>query len=163
MPLDPNAFLQTLFGSKQLGAAAPAFNPGASNFQMQGLLGDQTQPAQQMIQQGPQLPFPSIESLIGGPREQGQELAPQVQDTAGLPTLQGMAQQQGQAIGDPGMGVPQQQGGFGQKVGGFFGNLDENLQSPSKVIGMGLLNQIDPRLGAGGLLAGGLFGKNKLF
>ena len=53
--------------------------------------------------------------------------------------------------------------GLGEKAGGFFGNLDENLQSPSKVIGMGLLGQIDPRLGYGGLLASGLFGKNKLF
>ena len=164
-PFDPNQLLSSIFGGKALGAAAPIYNPGASNFQMGGLLGDQTQPAQQMIQQGPSLPYGSIEDLIGRPQEQGQELAQQVtaNDVAGIPSLQGMAQQQGQAIGDPGMGQAQESGGFGQKLGGFFGNLDQNLQSPSKVLGLGLLSQIDPRLAQGGLLAGGLFGKNKLF
>ena len=48
-------------------------------------------------------------------------------------------------------------------LGGFFGNLDDTLGSQSKVLGLGLLGQLDPRLGLAGLLAGGLLGKNKVF
>lgn len=156
--------MAAIIGTKQLGAAAPAFQPGAMGFQMGGLLDDQTQPAQQMIQQGPQLPYGSIEDLIGKPQEQGQELMAQApaQDQMG-PPVGTPSPAEGDMAGQMGPPVelagPENQGGFG----GFFGNLDQNLQSPSKVIGMGLLNQIDPRLGAAGLLAGGLFGQNKLF
>lgn len=76
----------------------------------------------------------SIEDLIGSPKEQGQELASQVR-ADDKPT----------------------------GLGAFFGNLDQNLQSPSKQIGLGLLSQIDPRLAQAGLLAGGFFGENKVF
>jgi len=55
--------------------------------------------------------------------------------------------------------VQQDPGVFGK----FFGNLDQNLESPSKLLGLGLLSSIDPRLAQAGLLAGGIFGKNKLF
>ena len=53
------------------------------------------------------------------------------------------------------------QSGFGDKLGGFFGNIDNTLQSPSKTIGLGLLGNIDPRLGYAGLLASGFFGGKK--
>jgi hypothetical protein len=46
---------------------------------------------------------------------------------------------------------------------GFFGNLDDTLSSPSKLLGLGLLGQLGPIGGIGGLLAGGLLGKNKVF
>jgi hypothetical protein len=46
---------------------------------------------------------------------------------------------------------------FGQ----FFGNLDGNLQSPSKQLGLGLLGQVNPYLPYAGLLAMGLLGPNK--
>jgi hypothetical protein len=48
-------------------------------------------------------------------------------------------------------------------LGGFFGNMDSALQSPSKVLGMGLLSQINPYLGVVGLLGSGLFGDKKVF
>ena len=169
MPLDAltGQLLGGIIGSKQLGAAAPAFQSGVSGFQPGGLLGpedDEQNMLSQLMQTQSQAPT-SLEELLAL-QPQGQQeipLAPPVNDTAGIPSLQGMAQQQGQAVGSPGMTPPIAGGGFGEKVGGFFGNLDQNLQSPSKVIGMGLLGQIDPRLAVGGLLAGGLFGKNKLF
>ena len=108
-------------------------------------------------------PPPSLESL-GSPlaSQQNETVNPAqtVNETVGLPNLQEMAQQNAPMtqFEDP-ANAAKGQGGFG----GFFGNLDENLQSESKVIGMGLLNRLDPRLGAAGLLAGGLFGKNKVF
>lgn len=79
-------------------------------------------------------PGGSIEDLIGKPKEQGQELASQVR-------------------------AEDKPSGFGA----FFGNLDKNLQSPSKQIGLALLSQIDPRLAQAGLLAGGFFGENNVF
>ncbi len=141
-----NMLLQGLFNrGGQFGPAAPVFQPGMSGFQPQGLLGDQSQEATRVIQQGPDFTAQSLEELIGRPEQRGQELAPQVtaQDEMGPPEESPMT--------------------LGQRAGGFFGNLDQTLQSPSKVIGMGLLNRIDPRLGAVGLLSGGLFGKNKVF
>ena len=147
---------------KQSGAPAPAFQPGAMGFMPGGLLSPDTgQPndfLQNLMNQAKPVPT-TIEELLAQQPQGQQELAAQVpaQDQMGPP---------GPVVGPP---ISEQQRqdvapqGFGGKVEGFFGNLDQNLQSPSKVIGMGLLNQIDPRLAAGGLLAGGLFGKNKLF
>ncbi len=75
----------------------------------------------------------TLESLIGRPEDRGQELAPQVR--------------------------AEEMGVFDK----FFGNLDQNLESPSKLLGLGLLSRADPRLAQAGLVAGGLFGQNKLF
>ena len=47
---------------------------------------------------------------------------------------------------------------MGDRVGGFFGNIDETFQSPSKVIGLGLLNRQDPNLALAALVASGLLG-----
>lgn len=48
---------------------------------------------------------------------------------------------------------------------GFFNNLDQGFQSPSRMIGLGLLNQIDPRLAMGGAAVQGLglLGGKRLF
>lgn len=124
------ALLQQLIGGKQLGAAAPPFQPG----QAVGLLGGDAQPRLPMM------------DTIGGATDAVQELQPPIASGLGGP-------QAGQVQPEP---EPQQ--GF---LGDFFGTLDHNLQSPSKVIGMGLLNRIDPRLGMAGLLAGGLLGGPK--
>ncbi len=169
MPLDPMSVFNSIVGQKQLGAAAPAFQAGTSGFQPGGLLGpDQGQPddfLQQLMQS--QAPT-SIEQLLAQQPQNTPPQPPQVQanDVAGLPSLQGMAQEQGQAVGQP-QTAPETPpgifGGLGEKLGAFSGNLDQNLQSPSKVLGLGLLSSIDPRLAQGGLLAGGLFGKNKVF
>jgi hypothetical protein len=60
-------------------------------------------------------------------------------------------------------GTPTAPPGIGDRVGGFFGNLDNTLNSPSKILGLGLLGRLDPSLSILGLLGGGLFGKNKVF
>ena len=51
---------------------------------------------------------------------------------------------------------------FGDRFSNFFGNLDQHMESPSKIIGLGLLGQIDPRLANLALVAGGLFGNKKV-
>lgn len=43
----------------------------------------------------------------------------------------------------------------------FFDTLDTNLQSPSKLLGLGLLNRVDPRLGGAGLIGMGLLGRRQ--
>jgi len=84
-----------------------------------------------------------------------------VRDNFMNPMAGGLSSQSEPAMTPPGMGpVPWQddpnvappQGRFS----GFFGNLDQNLQSPSKVIGLGLLNQIHPALPYAGLLGMGM-------
>ena len=47
---------------------------------------------------------------------------------------------------------------MGDRVGGFFGNIDDTFQSPSKVMGLGLLNRQDPNLALAALVASGLLG-----
>lgn len=50
-------------------------------------------------------------------------------------------------------------GGFGMPdgIGGFFGNMDKTLQSPSKLVGLGLLNRLAPGAGLAGLLGSGFY------
>ena len=164
------SILKSLLGGRQLGAAAPPFQAGPSLGVGQDLGGGGLFDTLQAIQQFAQPQ--DISSLVG---MQGQELASQVraQDAPqGSPEFMGPPQGfTGPAEGSPGFVGPPQ--GFvdpnlpGEKptgpFGSFFGNLDQNLQSPSKVLGLGLLNQLDPRLAGLGLFAGGLFGQNKLF
>lgn len=45
-----------------------------------------------------------------------------------------------------------------ERASGFFGNIDDTFQSPSKVIGLGLLNRQDPNLALAALVASGLLG-----
>jgi len=143
--------INALFG-KELGGQAPAPQPGQS-LGVGGGLFDTLQAIQQFAPQQQDLA-----GLIGPLGPQGEELPPQTrpEDFVGPPILgQGSPDEVGPPIERQG----QQQGPFGS----FFGNLDQNLQSPSKVLGLGLLNQLDPRLAGLGLFAGGLFGQNKLF
>jgi len=49
------------------------------------------------------------------------------------------------------------------RLGGIFGNLDSNLASPSKQLGIGLLGELSPYGALAGLAAAGLLGPNKVF
>lgn len=116
---------------------------------------------------------PDLESLVG---EQGKELFPQVRANEPVTSLPSVFNTDAQNTdlapqGTEGFVGPsnivagdetlsdEQLGPFAK----FFGNLDQNLQSPSKLLGLSLLSNIDPRLAQAGLFAGGLFGENKLF
>ena len=138
-------------GQKQLGGIAPQSQPGES-------LG--------VGSTGGGL-FDTLKAI--------QSFAPEQQDLTDLVGTQGQELPSQPRPGDfvgstiipEEVGVPESRAGSGQQqlgpFGSFFGNLDQNLQSPSKVLGLGLLNQLDPRLAGLGLFAGGLFGQNKLF
>lgn len=160
----------SMIGGKQLGQAAPGHNTQAGGgFDPLSL--DNPFGQQGAIQQlgnmgiGGLLGSAPLDSLIGKPEGRGESLAPQVtaQDGGGFDTGAFGQTQDFQNPVDPGVLDSLQQPGNETGFGGFFGNLDQNMQSPSKMLGLGLLSQIDPRLASGGLLAGGLFGKNKLF
>lgn len=82
---------------------------------------------------------------------------------AALPGLLGGAQM-GPPAPAPQMGPPTglmggPQPGFDLTPGfeGFFKNMDSTLQSPSKLIGLGLLNQLAPGAGLVGLLGSGFY------
>ena len=128
------SILQTLFGQKQLGAPAPQFQPGESG--------------------GLDLGGPDLVSLLTnlGQQDQGgvtnalQALPTEPQE--GSPDF----------VGPPNDAAGIEPPGF---LSDFFGKLDSNLQSPSKVLGLGLLNRLDPKLGLLGLLSSGIFGGNQ--
>ena len=54
--------------------------------------------------------------------------------------------------------LPEPKPTLGERASGFLGNIDNTLQSPSRMIGLGLLNNQDPRLAIGALIASGLLG-----
>lgn len=54
---------------------------------------------------------------------------------------------------------PLASGGLLGGINGFFSGLDNTLESPSKVLGLGLLSRIGPEAALAGLLAGGLLGR----
>ena len=162
------------FGSSMFGrgVAAPAqpYQPGASP----GLLGGSLQ--QNQISGLPGLDFDLMKALTGQLPELGNSQPMMAPDTGssisnlpiGGPT-QGMTTANPMGDAGPVAGLPgldqnlmdKLQGMNEQKpsfLSGFANNLDNNLQSPTKIIGMGLLNRIDPKLGLAGLLAGGLLG-----
>jgi hypothetical protein len=162
-----------MIGTKQLGAAAPAYQPGASP----GLLGGS--PQQNQISGLPGVDLDLMRLLTGKLAELDSSQPVVIPDTGssisnlpiGGPT-QGMTTANPMGDAGPVSGLPgldqnlmdKLQGMNDQKpsfLSGFANNLDNNLQSPTKVIGMGLLNRIDPKLGLAGLLAGGLFGGGK--
>lgn len=164
------SLMAAIIGTKQLGGTAPAFTPGMSGFDALGISsGDNVFDTIQAIQRAPQQSTGLLQGLIGS--SQGQELAPQVtaqdQPVTSMPSVFNTDAQNTSLAPE---GSPEQVGpqnvpsgdGLG-KIGGFFGNLDQNMESPSKLLGLALLSQIDPRLAQAGLVAGGLFGKNKLF
>ena len=130
--------LPSIIGSKQVGPAAPVFQPGASGG-VAGLLSNtMNQQAQQNnFGQGFQ-PLDNLAKLTGP-----------------MPPVDTTSDEAAPA-------EPESPGGFSGFLNNAFGNVDANLQSPSKVLGLGLLSSIDPRLAQGGLLASALFGPNKL-
>ena len=132
------SILQTLFGQKQLGAPAPQFQPGESG--------------------GLDLGGPDLASLLTnlGQQDQGGvtnalQALPTPPQVTELPSVFN-TDEQNSAL------TPETSPGF---LGDFFGKLDSNLQSPSKVLGLGLLNRLDPKLGLLGLLSAGIFGGNQ--
>ena len=117
---------------KQVAPAAPPFQPG------------------QMPQGG----------LLGGSQTLG---GPSVTDgfmqkIGGIPDISDLVQSAPASdVTAPPVDMPETEG-FGEKIGGFMGGMDKTLQSPTKRLGLGLLDQQDPRLALGALLASGLFG-----
>jgi hypothetical protein len=121
--------LQQLIGGQQVGQAAPPPQLGA-----------------------PQAPLGAKEATDALIRRQMQGPPPQQPQMAppNLPPQMGPPSPQDDPLSQP-------QGIMG-KIGGFGRGIDSTLQSPSKMLGIGALSEINPYLGMGGLLAGGLFG-----
>ena len=149
----------SLLGGKQIGPAAPAFQPGPMS-----LIG-QTEPSGFLQQLLAHDPTGGVGGVLGDipqmnkptkPADFVQEQAPE--SLGGFDKKPIQKFQTGEDLGElrPGGGLL---GGFNN----FFGNLDEGLQSPSRIIAMGLLNRVDPRLGMAGLALQGLLGPNKVF
>jgi hypothetical protein len=139
-----------LFGGKQLGGIAPAFNSGqpASG----GLLGQMPAGQQPLAQPNP------LQSALGtlgqtqAAQDPGQMQTPVDGAKAGVLT----------AGGTPGGDTPG--GGFGQGFGNFLGGIDKGLQSPSQMLGLGLLSRLggnNNALPIAGLLGMGLFNRTK--
>jgi hypothetical protein len=59
------------------------------------------------------------------------------------------------AEGNFGEGIQEQENPFLKGLGGVFSNIDSTLQSPARMLGIGLLGKLNPALGIGGLIAGG--------
>ena len=149
-------------GGKQLGQAAPAWSAQPSG----GLLGPS---GLQAGQQGsklqdvipPESQFPSLGVLkqlqsagFGGAATE----APNWFKQGSVPDTSVPSGEMGPTSWQDDPNVAKKQNPFS----GFFGNFDQNIQSPGKQLGLGLLGSIDPRLGYAGLLGMGLFGKNKI-
>lgn len=165
--------MKVLFGQKSLGGMAQPFQAGPMGTQLNSDLTEPvpTDPFSQGFPSGagmksieemlgltkpnpPQLPIgqAGTQDEIGGNADilaRGGDLS------GGFGNMMGQQQQMGpEPMRPPEELANEQTSPFSE----FFGNLDQNLQSPSKVLGMGLLGQIDPRLGYGALAAMGLLG-----
>ena len=139
-------------GSVQGGAPAPA-----PMGMPPGLLGGDSM---KTLSAPTQTPTTDIAGLAQSASQSDPPLAmPMEGPPEGPPQPYGEYGKPGGPSGPPQTETPQS--GFGDKLGGFFGNIDNTLQSPSKTIGLGLLGNIDPRLGYAGLLASGFFGGQK--
>lgn len=134
-PLAPAALFSSLLGGQQIAAPAPAITPPQAG----GLGQGSDSLAARLAALSTKTPPNPLQEAISQPASE----------------MLGSATAPISAMGPP---EAQSEGGFGDKIGGFFGNLDQTLQSPSKTIGLGLLSRIDPRAGLAGLLASGLFG-----
>jgi len=153
-------------GPEVVGTPPQAPQPGLST----GVGGGEGFSFSDSLQNILQEPPKDLQSLVG---EQGKELFPQVRANEPVTSLPSVfnTEAQNTAVapeGTEGFVGPSNTGdlGTGDQMsifGKFFGNLDQNLQSPSKLLGLSLLSNIDPRLAQAGLFAGGLFGQNKLF
>lgn len=145
-PMTAATIMSSLIGGKQLGAAAPAFQPGAASgvanimpqFAQQNDFGQNVTPLSGLLP-----PTPSEVPVDTTADESMSDMAAQNNFGAGLQS--------------------EQPSGIGGLLSGAMDNLDANLARPSVGMGLGVLSSIDPRLAQGGLLASALFGKNKLF
>ena len=139
------AVAQQAIGQKQLGGTAPAFTPGVSQG-VAGLLGPNVQSQ------------PSVLDLVQ--KMGAQQPAAPIQatpDMQGDPVAESLKQQSLEDIDD-------QTSEMGSPFSRFLGGLDKGLQSPSQMLGLGLLSRLtnqNPYAGLGGLLAMGLYNRNK--
>lgn len=132
-----------IIGQKQIGGMAPAYQPGAPAQVGGGLLGG-NYPSQQMSDFLSTLPQSPAAPVRATP------------DVQGDPVAESLKQQ---SLADIDNG-PEKPGGFGS----FLSGLDRGLQSPSQMLGLGLLSRLtnqNPYAGLGGLLAMGLYNRNK--
>lgn len=123
------SFGSQLIGGKQLGAPAPAPNFGG------GL--DFSKQLAELAQQNN---F-GHGGMIGGLPQAMQNLpeSPKVNDKKPSPVVEETPEQSG--------------------FGGFLGNIDSTLSSPSKTLGIGLLGRMHPNLALAGLLASGFMNR----
>ena len=156
------------FGQKQVAPAAPAYTPGQQINPFQSGLG---------VMQDAGLPMGGLLSALQAANQQQQPAAPEAGATAenlspqpqtlfqpnGLVGSQSPVDQYGKDVSladiDDGK-LENKQGPFAS----FLGGLDKGLQSPSQLLGLGLLSQLTgqhPAAGLGGLLAMGLYNRNK--
>ena len=138
------AFGPSIIGTKQLGGIAPPISIG-------GLFGKRLTPDIDEDKEPSQTPFiPTLPADTNVVPEFFRAGSTPPVDT----TNDEIMAQDPRSTGD---------NGFMSRFNNFFGNLDQHLESPSKIIGLGLLNQIDPRLTGPALIAGGLFGNRRVF
>ena len=139
-----------VFGQKQVGPPAPAFNAAPSQG-VGGLLGGAPQAdtgSDFLSTMAPQQTAP-----VAGQTADVMQGAP----FGELDPIQESLKQSSMADIDNG---PEQQ----NFLGSFLGGLDKGLQSPAQMLGMGLLSRMsnqNPAVGAAGLLGMGLFNRNK--
>lgn len=140
-------------GQKQVGAPAPAFQTGPmqgfspySGLDQAGMMGGGLLSALQAANQQQQAPAP-----VAG--QTAEALSPQGPVTS-KPSVFNTDEQ------NAAMQPEQKPGPFAN----FLGGIDKGLQSPSQLLGLGLLSQLTgqhPAAGLGGLLAMGLYNRNK--
>lgn len=133
---------QSVIGSKQLGAAAPAFTP-ASSGGVGGLLG------------APPIAPTAAQNILGdlGGGSAQSLPSPDLTRDEQDPVAASLKQS---SLADIDNGAEKPGG-----LGGFLGGLDKGLQSPSQVLGLGLLGRINPNLPLAGLLAMGLLNRGR--
>ena len=165
----------SLFGSKQLGGVAPAFNAGQSGGVAGGApAGDQGMGL--LGAAGIQTPDPFQGALSALGQMQGGQQSPAPQEPPKPSAFDsgafGMTQdfqnpiQGGGALGlTKDFGNPLDKGPEKQTgLGGFLGGIDKGLQSPSQMLGLGLLSQLGGNSNAlplAGLLGMGMYNRNK--
>lgn len=151
MPVDPAtmAALASLFGTamgggKQLGGMAHPFQPGGG---MGGVAGGLFQdPISQMAA----MTNPSGLNLLNSLSQP--QAAGTTATEVGLP-----AEPPGPPISPSQREAALESSKPPGFFDSFFGSIDQNLQSPAKLLGIGLLNQMGYPLGTAGLLGKGLF------
>jgi len=155
----------SLFGSKQLGGVAPAFNAGQSGGVAGGApAGDQGMGL--LGAAGIQTPDPLQGALSALGQTQGGQQSPAPQEPPKPSAFDsgafGMTQDFQNPIqgGNPLAQQPEKQTG----LGGFLGGIDKGLQSPSQLLGLGLLSRLggnNSALPIAGLLGMGMYNRNK--